>query len=581
MYIATKKRLGDMLVGAKLITAEQLESALKRQKETNQRLGRVLIQQGNVSEVDIIKVLEHQLGIPSISLSKTHIDPEVARLIPLNLAQRFQVLPIKQIGSRLTLAMVDPLNVLAMDEVRIATNCQIDPVIVTERDLKGALARNFGLKDSLDKIMGDLVEEEDPAEEEWSLDRLKELVDDAPVVKIVNSLLQQAVQERASDIHVEPQENKLRVRYRVDGNLREVTEFPRKMQAAVISRLKIMSEMDISERRNPQDGRIQLLVSDKDIDLRVSTLPTIFGEKVVMRILDKSKGLFALNDLGLSDTNLEILSRVIKKPNGIILTTGPTGSGKTSTLYSFLKEMNSPAKNIITLEDPVEYTLPGVNQVQVNTRAGLTFASGLRSVLRQDPDVVMVGEIRDFETAKIAVQAAMTGHLVLSTLHTNSAAGTLIRLLDMEIEPFLVASSVEAVIAQRLVGALCPECREPYEIQPSMLNKLGLNDRASHLLTQVKTFGNELSKLPPRLFRGRGCPLCNNTGYLGRLALHEVLVVTEEIRDLIQHRGTADEIERAARSQGMPSLQEDGILKALNGLTSIEEVLRVLYIEGV
>lgn len=580
MFIPTKKRLGEILLEARLITQEQLQKALERQKQTNERLGKTLVLLGYIQEEQIVQCLEGQLGIPAIKLSKTIIEPEIAKLIPLNLAQRYLILPIKKTGSRLTLAMVDPLNILAMDDARMTTGLDVEPVIAMENELRAALARHFGLKDSIEKLMGDFAGQDDDTGEEMGLEQLKALVEDAPIVKIVNSLVQQAVQERASDVHVEPQEGRLLVRYRVDGVLREVTDFPKRMQAPIVSRLKIMAELDIAERRNPQDGRIQLIVADREIDVRMSTLPTIFGEKVVMRILDKSKGLFGLEDLQFCSPNLEVLTKAIRKPNGIILATGPTGSGKTTTLYSILKELNSPEKNIITLEDPVEYTLPGVNQVQVNTKSGFSFAGGLRSVLRQDPDIIMVGEIRDAETARIAVQSAMTGHLVLSTLHTNSAAATLVRLIDMGIEPFLVASSVEAIIAQRLVRAICPECREAYEIKESVRAKLGLNQE-NPARGYYESLGFDLEKPALSLYRAKGCPACNHSGYQGRLPLQEVLGLTEQIRDLINIKAPAEQMETMARKQGMLGLREDGIIKCLQGLTTIEEVMRTVFIDSI
>ena len=436
-----------------------------------------MVELGFVTERDVIRVLKSQLGLKYIDLTKHDIPEAVARLIPESIARRYSVIPIRKTESRLTLAMADPLNVYAIDDVRMATGLEVEPVITTEAALTATLARFFASGEPLDKLISDMnesLEEEDvdPA----GLEKLMALVEDAPVVKFVNSFITRAVVDRASDIHVEPGEHKVRIRYRIDGMLFDLMDSPKAMQAPVISRLKIMANLDIAERRAPQDGRIKLKIENKEVDLRVSTLPTIFGEKVVLRILDRSRGLLSLEELDLLDNNYRNFKAIIKQPNGIILVTGPTGSGKTTTLYSVLNHLNSVEKNIVTLEDPVEYTLAGVNQVQLNTKAGLTFASGLRSVLRQDPDVIMVGEIRDGETARIAIQSAMTGHLVLSTVHTNSASATLARLLDMGIEPFLVASSVVGITAQRLVRALCPECKEHVKISPAILDSLGVSE---------------------------------------------------------------------------------------------------------
>lgn len=560
MFIPTKRRLGEILKDANLISDQQLQMALEKQKETNERLGKLLVTLGYVNETSVIKVLESQLGIPYINLSKRPIDPEIAKLIPETMAQRYKIIPVTKSPHRLTLAMVDPLNVFAIDDVRITTGLEVDPVIASESDMDRAISQAFGGKETLEKLMNDLPEDMESGDD-MELDQLKELLEDAPIVKLVNSIISKGVLERASDIHVEPQENELRVRHRVDGVLFDLMSPPKRMQAPIISRIKIMANLDIAERRVPQDGRIQMKVEGKEIDLRVSTLPTIFGEKVVMRILDKTRGLVKLDNLGLLADNLQRFRGVISQPHGIILVTGPTGSGKTTTLYSVLSSLNTPEKNIITLEDPVEYTLNGVNQVQLNSRAGLSFASGLRSVLRQDPDIIMVGEIRDSETARIAIQSAMTGHLVLSTLHTNSAAATLARLMDMEVEPFLVSSSVVGIVAQRLVRALCPDCKVPYQ-PPEMLHEvMGMDIPEDTVIYQAK-----------------GCPLCNGKGYRGRIALHEVLVPDARLRDFIIAKADASHIEQAAKMSGMVTLKEDGILKVLLGLTSLEEVMRTVHI---
>ena len=567
MFLPIRKRLGEILREDNLLTEGQLQAALDKQKETNERLGRILISMGFVDEETVLKVLEAKLGLPLINISRRNLDPEVVKLIPEQLALKYKVIPVELDDDRITLAMADPLNVLAVDDVRIASGCDVEPAIASESDIDSAIATYFG-KDSIVKMVEDIPEDLGLDFDEGGLDQLREIVEDAPMVKLVNSLITQAVAGRASDIHVEPREKELHVRYRIDGVLSDVTQFPKRMQAPVISRLKIMADLDIAERRVPQDGRIQMKIENKEIDFRVSTLPTIFGEKVVLRILDKSRGLMHLQELGMLPEILKKFRTVINHPYGVILVTGPTGSGKTTTLYSVLSDINTPEKNIITLEDPVEYTLGGVNQVQLNVKAGLTFAGGLRSVLRQDPDIIMVGEIRDPETAKIAIQSAMTGHLVLSTLHTNTASATLTRLMEMGIEPFLVASSVVGIVAQRPVRRLCPECKEPYEPSEMLVEKLGIKARSDERVV---------------LFQPKGCPACNNTGFRGRLALQEVLFMSSWVKDLVTNKAPADQIETVAIEEGMMTLKQDGLRKVALGLTSLEEVMRAVFVteEGV
>ena len=562
MFLPIRKRLGEILREDNLLTEGQLQAALEKQKETNERLGRILISMGFVDEKTVLKVLEAKLGLPLINISRRNLDPEVVKLIPEQLALKYKVIPVELDDNRITLAMADPLNVLAVDDVRIASGCDVEPAIASESDIDSAIAAYFG-KDSIVKMVEDIPEDLGMDFDEGGLEQLREIVEDAPMVKLVNSLITQAVAGRASDIHVEPREKELHVRYRIDGVLSEVTQFPKRMQAPVISRLKIMADLDIAERRVPQDGRIQMKIDNKEIDFRVSTLPTIFGEKVVLRVLDKSRGLMHLQELGMLPEILKRFRTVITHPYGIILVTGPTGSGKTTTLYSVLNDINTPEKNIITLEDPVEYTLGGVNQVQLNIKAGLTFAGGLRSVLRQDPDIIMVGEIRDPETAKIAIQSAMTGHLVLSTLHTNTASATLTRLMEMGIEPFLVASSVVGIVAQRLVRRLCPECKEPYEPSGMLVEKLGIKARPDERVV---------------LFQPKGCPACNNTGFRGRLALQEVLFMSSSVKDLVTNKAPADQIETAAIEEGMMTLRQDGLRKVALGLTSLEEAMRAVFV---
>ncbi len=557
-----RKRLGEILHDEGLITEEQLQLALARQRETNERLGKIMISMGYVSETAILRILTVKLDVPIVNLKKRRPDPEIVKIIPEHLARKYKIIPIGRNNGSIVLAMADPLNVFAVDDVRIVTGCEVETAIASESEIDEAIAGYYG-KQSIEKLVEDLREITASDVAEAGPDQFREVVSDAPVVKLVNSLLTQAVINGASDIHVEPREKDLRIRYRIDGALMDINKFNKRVHAPVISRLKIMANLDIAEKRLPQDGRIPMVIDNKYIDFRVSTLPSIFGEKVVLRVLDKSRGLFRLEELGMLPEILRNFRKLLKHPYGMILVTGPTGSGKTTTLYSVLNEINFPAKNIITLEDPVEYTLEGINQVQLNVKAGLTFASGLRSILRQDPDIIMVGEIRDTETAKIAVRSAMTGHLILSTLHTNTASSTLTRLVDMGIEPFMVSSSVVGISAQRLVRRLCPECKKPYEPSESLLRQLGIPPHDSE-----KNF----------FFKPVGCPFCNNTGYRGRLAVNEVLFMSPRIRDLVNRNAPADKIESAAVKEGMITLREDGLRKMALGLTSLEEVMQVIFV---
>lgn len=551
-----RKRLGDLLIEAGLLTQESLEKALSVQKKTGERLGRVLINLGYITEEAMIEVLEFQLGVPHVNLSNMMINRDVAAAIPATLAERYQVIPIKKEGKKLTLAMVDPTNFFAVDDVQMVTGCDVAPVIAAEREILRAINESYGVKEIMEKAVNKLRPDDAVLATEL------QTADDAPVISIVNSLITQAIKERASDIHVEPQDKHVRVRFRVDGVLREVITFPKHTHAAIISRIKIMSEMDIAEKRLPQDGRIKIQEQGREIDIRVSTLPTILGEKAVMRILDKKAVILDIKGLGFSADNLMRYRRLFSQSYGMVLVTGPTGSGKTTTLYSTLTEVNAPGKNIITVEDPVEYRLDGINQVQVNHKAGLTFANGLRSILRQDPNIVMVGEIRDVETADIAIRAALTGHLVFSTLHTNDAPGAVTRLIDMGIEPFLVSSSVLGVVAQRLVRVICPDCKQTFNPEADSPERLFLGASPEQEL---------------RLFRGAGCHRCGHTGYRGRMSIHEVMTVSTTIRELVNKRASSDELAAAARSEGMRTMREDGILKAQEGLTSIEEIMRVAY----
>ena len=551
-----RKRLGDLLSEAGLITRDQLDKALTVQKKTGERLGKVLINLGYITENNIIEVLEFQLGVPHVELAGLVLAREVVATIPVALAERYQIIPVKKEGRRLTLAMVDPTNFFAIDDARMASGCEVEPVIAAEQEIMRAISQYYGVTELVEKAVNQLKPDEAVPMSQV------QTADDAPIIGIVNSLFSQAVRERASDIHLEPQEKTLRVRFRIDGVLREVASFTRDIQAAIVSRIKISGGMDIAERRLPQDGRIKITEAGRDIDIRVSTLPTILGEKVVMRILDKQAVILDIGKLGFAPENLQIFRRLYTQAYGMILVTGPTGSGKTTTLYSTMGEINTISKNTITVEDPVEYRLDGINQVQVNPRAGLTFALGLRSILRQDPNIVMVGEIRDTETADIAIRAALTGHLVLSTLHTNDAPGAITRLLDMGIEPFLAASSILGVLAQRLVRCICHECKTSYTPAADSMERLFLGFTPDQSL---------------QLQRGTGCAACGFTGYKGRMGIHEVMPVTTVIREMITRRASADEIALAAHKEGMLSMRQDGIAKALAGLTTAEEVMRVAY----
>ena len=556
-----RKRLGELLMEAQKITQDQLDQALAAQKRSGERLGRVLIKQGAITEPVLLEVLVQNLGIPLVDLSATPPDKEAARLIPMSLAERHGVIPIRKKGNRLTVAMTDPTNFFAIDDLRMVTQCEIEPVMTMEADILRAIQQTYTVTDLVEKSVSQLQKDEPLFASEI------ETSEDAPVINIVNSLISQAVKNGASDIHLEPMENGLRVRFRIDGVLREATSFPKNIQGSIVSRVKIISNMDIAEKRVPQDGRLQVQEEDRPIDIRASSLPTIYGEKIVLRLLDQKSAILDVDALGFSPDNLEKYKAMYRHSFGMILITGPTGSGKTTTLHSTLNELNTVAKNIITIEDPVEYRLAGINQVQVNNKAGMTFANGLRSILRQDPNIIMVGEIRDKETAEIAIRAALTGHLVLSTMHTNDAAGAVTRLIDMGIEPFLVASSVLGCVAQRLVRRVCPECRTSYT--PDV-------DSPECVLME----GVDSTAVCSMLYKGIGCIHCGNTGFRGRVAIHEVMPMTSKLRDLTIHSYSAAEIERAAVDEGMRTMQQDGIDKALKGFTTISEVIRVAYEEN-
>jgi type IV pilus assembly protein PilB len=553
------KQLGDILLDDGLVTSEQLATALQEQRRLGRSLGRVLVDLGMVTEGQLVAALATQIGLPFVDLSEFQVDANAVLSVNASVARRHVALPIAYEDTRLVVAMADPANVFAVDDIRSITGREVKPVVATKADLLAAIDRYHRADGDLDELTMSL---DAHADDDQDLSSVREVVDDAPIVRFVNLLITQAIQDRASDIHIEPGERELRVRFRIDGVLHEVMHSPKTIQAGVISRLKIMSDIDIAERRIPQDGRLSVQANGKKIDLRVATLPTVWGEKVVMRILDNSTAMLKLSDLGFSDGNYESWQQSFTKPYGMLLVTGPTGSGKSTTLYSTLNIVSKPEVNVITVEDPVEYRLGGINQVQANAKAGLTFAAALRSILRSDPDIILLGEIRDHETAQIAIEAALTGHLVLSTLHTNDAPSAVNRLIEMGIEPFLVGSALDCVLAQRLARRLCPKCKEPY--QPS---------RESLVANRFPW--PEDAELPT-LYRAVGCGACSKTGYKGRLALHEVMTISEQIERLAVDRASADAIGRIAQDQGMTTLRDDGLYKVLRGDTSIEEILRVV-----
>jgi len=555
MKIQTRKRLGDLLVEAGAITNEQLDYALAN-KSREEKLGDFLIRENYLTEQQLIEVLELQLGVPHINLNQYSIEPELLQLVPAELAKRANIMPIRRDKNRLFIAMADPMDYFAIEEVRMATGCQIETSIAAKDDLYRTITKYYDLQESMEAALTDLgvTTVETPSTEITD--------EESPIVRLVNQIIANGVAQRASDIHFDPQETDFRVRYRVDGELRTERSLPKHMQNMLTARVKIMGGLNITENRVPQDGRIKTTINFKPIDIRLSTLPTIYGEKIVMRILDLSNAANDIDKLGLNDTNEQLFRKMIARPNGIVLITGPTGSGKSTTLYAALSHLNKEGVNIITVEDPVEYQLEGINQIQVKEEVGLTFATGLRSILRQDPDIVMIGEIRDIETAEIATRASLTGHLVLSTLHTNSAVESISRLHDMGIEPFLISSSLVGVVAQRLVRRVCRDCGE---IVPA-------TEREKEIFAEV---GMKIETVN----RGRGCPACNHTGYRGRIAIHEILPIDRNIKDFILQRASVNIIRNYMRDAGYHTLVEDGLMKVLDGQTTTEEVLHVAIVE--
>jgi len=550
--------LSEILIIRGLVPIESLDLVTGDPSQDDQHV-RALIEQNVVTESQVASARAAQLGLPFVDLTEYPVDRSAVALVPMQLLRRYSVLPIGRDGDRLLLAMADPRDVLAVDDIRAAVRMQVRPVVAERTDLSAAIDR-FVRSDSEIGELASSVAAENSSSTELALAEPTE--DDAPIVRFVNLLIGQAIQDHASDIHFEPAENEVQVRYRIDGVLHEMNRAPKNIQNAVVSRLKIMSDIDIAERRKPQDGRMSVMHGGRKIDLRVATLPTVYGEKVVMRILDNSSTQLGMDQLLMLGKNAETFKTSYSKPYGMILVTGPTGSGKSTTLYTTLNEVSRPEINVITVEDPVEYRLPGINQVQVNPKAGLTFASALRSILRSDPDVVLIGEIRDQETAQIAIEASLTGHLVLSTLHTNDAPSAITRLIEMDIEPFLVGSALDCVVAQRLARRLCDRCKEPYQHDPQALVDL--------------RFGYDAAIGVPTIYRPVGCTTCSNTGYRGRLGLHEVMHVSEDIERLAVSRASSAEIGRVAVENGMTTLRHDGWAKVQLGLTSVEEILRVV-----
>ena len=564
-------RLGELLVQAGKITDEQLENALSAQQTDGGRVGTHLVKMGFIDDDDLVEFLSQRYGVPAINLAEIEVDESIIGIIPAEVARKYTILPVSKAGAKLTIAMVDPTNVFAMDDVKFMTGYNVEPVVASDSSLRGAIDQYYGSTHSIElkKVMEDLADTDESdlevleEEEDLDLEALEAESEEAPVVRLVNIILTDAIKREASDIHIEPYEKDFRVRYRLDGLLYEMMRPPLRLKEAITSRLKIMAKLDIAEKRLPQDGRIKIKTrvggKVKDLDFRVSVLPTIFGEKIVLRLLDKDNLMLDMTKLGFESESLRRFEQAILKPFGMVLVTGPTGSGKTNTLYSALSRINTPETNIMTAEDPVEFNLVGVNQVQMKEQIGLNFASALRSFLRQDPNIILVGEIRDFETAEVAIKAALTGHLVLSTLHTNDAPSSINRLMNMGIEPFLVASSVNLIAAQRLVRRICNTCKEPFDVPEQALLDIGFSK------SEVKSI---------KLFRGKGCERCGGTGFKGRIALFEVMDVDEEIRELILSGGSANELRQRSLEVGMTSLRASGLQKIREGMTTLEEVLR-------
>ncbi|MFL0268572.1 GspE/PulE family protein [Candidatus Clostridium radicumherbarum] len=562
MEFNIKKRLGDLLVEARMITPKQLEDVLEKQKRTGKRLGKLLVDEGIISENDLLKTLEIQLGVKRVNFDKLEVDKEAVKAISAKLANKHIIIPISIKNNKIQVVMSDPLNIIAIDDVRITSGFNVEVLIASEAEIKEAIGKYYSSQYVM-KAADDLSKEQlsskvETKEEEDAAEEIK----NAPVVRLVDSIIENAVRGRASDIHIEPFDKYVRVRYRVDGDLFEVLKTPVDTLGALITRIKILADLNIAEKRLPQDGRIMTSIDGKLVDLRVSILPKVNGEKVVIRILSRDNFLVKKENLGIDPEEMKKLDKFIRTPNGIILVTGPTGSGKSTTLYTMLSELNTENKNIITVEDPVEYLVDGINQVSVNTKIGLTFAAGLRSILRQDPDIIMIGEIRDNETAEIAIRSAITGHLVLSTIHTNDAPSSVLRLIDMGIEPYLISSSVSGVIAQRLVRKLCTNCAQQYEATTYEKNILGINQNMNI-----------------KLKRAKGCSLCGNTGYKGRVGIYEIMEITREHREMIIKGCSTDELRDLSIKNGMRTLRDACSGHVFKGITSMDELMRVAYLK--
>ncbi|MFC1514767.1 GspE/PulE family protein [Candidatus Omnitrophota bacterium] len=558
-----KEKILKTLKDSKLVSKEDIDRALELQKETGGSLGEVLVKLGLTDEKSLLLILSKDLGIPPIELSRFKIPDDMAKIVSSPYARKYKVVPVGKIGKTLTIAMSDPLNIFALDDLKRLTGLEINPVLASSQDIEETIIRFYqeSAKEEIDTILDTkgtsklevIQETKRPGDDQGPM--LQD-IREGPVVKITNFILKNAIEQKASDVLIEPMDNSMRIRYRIDGILQKKESPPANMQPLITSRIKVISNLDIAEHRLPQDGRFRMRVGSRDVDFRVSVMPTVLGEKVVLRILDKSQALLDIGTLGFEEDSVEQIKQVALKPHGMIISCGPTGCGKTTTLYSILKYIDSPEKNIITVEDPIEFDLKGINQVQVHSEVGLTFASSLRSILRQDPDIVMVGEVRDYETVDIAIKAALTGHLVLTTIHTTTACGSVTRLINMGVEPFLVTSSVLGVIAQRLVRKLCDSCKEETDIPDYLKTGLGFEKAA-------------------KAFKPVGCRKCNNAGYRGRIALSEFLELTDDIKEMIARSATESELKEAARKKGMRTLREEGVLKLKQGLTSLEEVLRV------
>ncbi len=552
------KKLGEILTESGMISPEQIQSLLEDQKTSGKKLGELIVEKGILSEQQIMNAREYQIKIPFVDIGALQIDPEAPGLISEAMAKRHCAIPVGFEDGELVLVMNDPLDLVAIDDVRYATGKDVRPKMSGRTDILAAIDRSYG-RENAQKAVAEL-------QKEFNLDEIARIgqeitsseVSNAPVVKLVNSIIEHAIKVGASDIHIEPMEDRMRVRIRVDGELQDIMKSPRAAHAAVVTRVKIMGGMDIAEKRIPQDGRVETTINGKPVDMRLSILPLVTGEKIVIRILGRTDMTFSRQALGFSQENMTLFDKIVKSPHGVLLVSGPTGSGKTTTLYTVLKELNRISTNIVTVEDPVEYRMAGINQVQVNLKAGMTFASGLRSILRQDPDIILIGEIRDNETAQIAIRSAITGHLVLSTIHTNDAASTITRLVDMGIEPYLVSTSVVGVIAQRLVKKVCTRCKISYK-----------PDHTEMMLLKLKE--------PRPLFKGSGCPACNFSGYRGRTAIHEVMLVGRDVRELIDRRASVDQIRSLASRMGTVSLMESCAKLVLDGVTTVEEMMKVTY----